>query len=344
MELPDDSPAKSNLTRIEAAAQRAYELTQQLQLYAGNSPGQYQLLDMDTLLQEVARILKNSLPSHIAFEYTAAPELPKVKGDAGQLRRMVLNLATNAREAIGERRGKIVLEVGTCEGSASVLDPLLEGESSHGQVLLSIQVQDNGCGINQTDLDSIFDPFFSTKAPDRGLGLPVALGIVKSHRGKLEVNSDWGKGTVVKALLPAIVVGSSSSGSSDLNVAVKRRVLIADDEDQIRELMEKTLQRFGFEVIIARNGREAIELFHDQASRIDIVILDMSMPDMNGEQVFHQLQSLKSDVKVLLSSGTNTPDKLERLFACGLKGFLQKPYMPRELAEKVNQILNPTVN
>ena len=207
---------------------------------------------------------------------------------------------------------------------------------------MSLEVSDTGCGMDEGTRARIFDPFFSTKFTGRGLGLAAVLGIVRGHKGTVKVYSEIGKGTTFKLLFPA------SAASADQPRPVPSAVeewrgqglmLLVDDEASVREIGQKLLERLGFTVIIAPDGRQAVEIFRERAGDITCVLLDLTMPEMDGEETFRELRRLRSDVRVVLSSGYNQQDVTQRFAGKRLAGFIQKPYSLKQLRRTLQRVI-----
>ncbi len=290
----------------------------------------------------MGHLLSVSISKKVVLKYHFSKGLPAVEADATQLRQVVMNLIVNASEAIGERSGVISVTVGLAHCDAEYLKGCLGADQLQEGDYVYLEVADTGQGIEAADLSRIFDPFFSTKFTGRGLGLAAVLGIVRGHRGGIKVYSESGKGTTFKLLFPA-----SESSASKLEVkpaiSVKYKasgkILLADDEETIRNLGQRILQAAGFEVITAADGREAIEKFAAAMASVDLVILDLTMPHFDGEGCFRELRKLRPGVKVILSSGYNEQDIVDRFAGKGLAGFIQKPYTSSELLAKIREVL-----
>jgi two-component system cell cycle sensor histidine kinase/response regulator CckA len=341
-EMSPLAPARGSLEGIEVAARRAADLCRQLLAYSGRGRFIVQPLSLQELVEEMGHLLQVSISKKVVLKYHFTKGLPAVEGDATQLRQVVMNLIVNASEAVGERSGVISVTVGLANCDSDYLKGCLGAENLPEGDYVYLEVADTGHGIAPADLSRIFDPFFSTKFTGRGLGLAAVLGIVRGHRGAIKVYSEMGKGTTFKLLFPA---SESNATKPAVKPAVPAKykgsgkILLADDEETIRNLGRRILQLAGFEVITAADGREAIDKFAANLTTIDLVILDLTMPHFDGEGCYRELRKLKANVRVILSSGYNEQDIVNRFAGKGLAGFVQKPYTTGELLAKIRQVL-----
>ncbi len=341
-ELSPLAPSRANLEEIELAARRAAELCRQLLAYSGRGRFFVQPLNLSELLHQIAHLLKVSVSPKVTLEYHLAERVPAVEADPAQIRQVVMNLVVNASEAMRDRGGTIGIRVGVARCDAEYLQGCVISDHLPEGDYVYLEVRDNGEGIDPASASRIFDPFFSTKFPGRGLGLPAVVGIVRGHCGAIHVSSEPGHGTVFRLLFPA-----SPQRATKLEVpsgaAVPQRasgtILLADDEETIRNLGRRMLRASGFEVITAADGREAIEKFTAYRDTIDLAILDLTMPHFDGEDCFRELRKVKPDVKVILSSGYSEQDIVNRFEGQGLAGFVQKPYTSAELLGKIREAL-----
>ena len=339
MRVPTTSPACENLLQIEQAASRAADLARQMLAYSGKGKFVIENLDLSRLVREMGQMLEVSISKKVQLRYEFATGLPPVSGDATQLRQVILNLVINASEAIGDGNGMIVIATKSLHCDRAYLseswidDRLPEGE------YLVLEVSDNGCGIDHDIIPKIFDPFFTTKFTGRGLGMAAVLGIVRAHRGAIKVYSEKGRGSTFRLLLPA-TSGSTEHREPSLPEQVwhgSGTLLLADDEETIRTLGRDMLESLGFQVLLASDGREAVEVFRIHADEIVCVLLDLTMPNMDGEQAFHALRGLKPDVKVIMSSGYNEQEVSMKFL--GAAAFIQKPYKLAEMSRKLQAVL-----
>jgi two-component system cell cycle sensor histidine kinase/response regulator CckA len=269
-----------------------------------------------------------------SLQYHLTSKLPSVQADATQIRQVIMNLITNASEALGNQAGiiRVITSVIRCD-RAYLGDLALAEELSEGDYV-SLEVSDTGCGMDEGTRARIFDPFFSTKFTGRGLGLAAVLGIVRGHKGTLKVYSEIGKGTTFKLLFPASTASANqlrSMPSAGEEWRGQGLMLLVDDEASVREIGRKLLERLGFTVITAPDGRQALEIFRERSRDITCVLLDLTMPQMDGEETFRELALVCPDVRVILSSGYNQQDVTQRFTGKRLAGFIQKPYSLAEL-------------
>jgi PAS domain S-box-containing protein len=340
LDLPQ-GPLRDRVGQIETAAQRAAELTHQLLAYAGKARFEIASVDLAELAREMTHLLEISIPKKVRLTYELDEHLPAVDADPTQLRQVVMNLMSNAAEAIGDTGGAVFVRVRTADVEAAELagayaDPGLEP----GRYVV-LEVEDTGAGMDVDTVRRIFDPFFTTKIAGRGLGLAVVLGIVRAHGGAISVASEPGAGTLVRILLPASSV--TTSNVVRLPEPATRRsaatVLVADDDEAVRAVTKDMLERYGYRTLTARDGREALELYEEHARDIDLVLLDMTMPVMDGVETLQALRRLRPEVPVLLSSGHAESEAESRLGDERPSGFIQKPYRPADLAERVRRTL-----
>jgi PAS domain S-box-containing protein len=338
MKLDPESPVRAHLHQIEQAAARAADLAKQMLAYSGKGKFLIENLDLNRLLEEMTPMLEVSIAKK-SVQLHQAPQLPAVEADATQLRQVIMNLVINAAEAMGDDNGVIVITTGARGYDRNSLKGVWLEENLGEGVYTFLEIADTGCGMDQETLGRIFDPFFSTKFTGRGLGMAAVLGIVRGHKGGIRVWSEPGKGTVFTVLLPAS--GRPAEISRDQSVGGEWRgagtVLLVDDEECVRNIGAEMLQELGFTAVTAGDGQEAVELF---GARNDFacVILDLTMPRMDGEQCFRELQRIRGDVKVIISSGYNEQEVTPRFLGRGLAGFIQKPYRVAALKQVLQGI------
>jgi PAS domain S-box-containing protein len=341
--LPPEHPASSYIADVAKAAESAASLTQQLLAYSGKGRFVIEPMDLSDLTRRLMSLVRTSIPSGVQLQLDLAADLPAVEGDPGQLQQLVMNLVINAAESIGEGRGGAVrvatgLQVLEEEHLPATLDAVQVPPGHY----VFLQVQDNGAGMDPEIRSKIFDPFFTTKFSGRGLGLSAVLGIVRGHRGAIQLESVPGQGTTFRVLFPP----SSRPPVRPVNPVVAPRppratgtILIADDEDIVRRTAQKVLERQGYSVLVARNGREAVEILRQRGGEVAAVLLDLTMPVLGGEEAVRELRSIRPEVKIVLSSGFDEAEVTRRFAGQGLSGFIQKPYTLAQLAEKIRAVL-----
>ncbi len=338
--LPESEPSQKVATDIATAAERASALTRQLLAYAGKGRFITEAIDFSKLIREISSLIQVSLPPSVQVRLDLQDNLPLVDADVGQMQQVIMNLVINAAESVGDGRGMVRVISGVQRIEEGFVDKLWGEPHLSPGTYVTVEVQDTGCGMDETTVEKIFDPFFTTKFTGRGLGLAAVLGIVRSHRGALKVYSEPGKGSTFKLFFPTVerpAAPVAPREAAPINGTGK--ILIVDDEQIVRRAAGTALRRYGYDILEAANGPEAIELFRPNANEISLVLLDLTMPLMSGEEVMSELQSIRPGVCVLLSSGFNEAEAVRRFTGRGLAGFIQKPYTSPALAAKVKQVL-----
>jgi signal transduction histidine kinase/CheY-like chemotaxis protein len=339
MKINPESPVIDNLHRIEYAAGKAADLAKQMLAYSGKGRFVIESLDMNRLLEEMLHMLEVSISKKAVLRLNLTPNLPSVEADATQMRQILMNLVINASEAIGERSGVIAISTGCMDCNRNYLNDVWLSENLNEGLYVYLEIADTGCGMSKDTLSKIFDPFFTTKFTGRGLGMSAVLGIVRGHKGAINVYSEEGKGTTFKILLPAsgkpVEIFDHDSQADDWHGS--GTVLLVDDEETIRGIGREMLHELGFTTVTANDGREAIDIFK-QNPDITLVILDLTMPHMDGEQCFRELRQLKPDVKVIMSSGFSEYEVTQKFTGKGLAGFVQKPYKLSVLKQAIQKI------
>ena len=345
--LSPESLAYGYVENIEASAQRAAELTNQLLAYSGRSTFVIRPLNLSTLAVEMGRLLSASISKKAVLKYNCNPDLPLIHGDAAQLHQVIMNLITNASDAIGDEPGVISISARAIKADQTYLSKTFLNDNLAEGLYVCLEVSDNGCGMDAATLQRIFDPFFSTKFAGRGLGLAAVLGIVRGHKGAIKVYSEPSNGTTFKILFPASDIAKDAAESGDAARAKNAlagwqgagTLLVADDETTARQVAKDALETYGFNVIGAANGKEAVELFQQHQDEIVAVLLDLMMPVMNGAEAYELIHSIRPNTPVVLSSGYTEQDVSERFAGKGPIAFIQKPYVLQDLAKKLREVL-----
>jgi PAS domain S-box-containing protein len=343
LDLPPESPVRGRLNDLRDIAIRASELSGQMLAYSGKGRFLVEALNLNRLVEDMGHLLRVSIAKNVVLKYSFHPDLPLVQADPSQLRQVVMNLIINASEAIGERSGVVTLSTGVTHVDNRYLrDTFVDDELPEG-FYVYLEVSDTGQGMDPETRLRIFDPFFSTKFTGRGLGLSAVLGIVRGHRGAIKVYSEPRRGTSFKVLLPCaqeqIEQDAGPHPPEPQAPTAGGLVLVVDDEDSVRSMTKMMLERSGFTAITASDGREGVEVFRQRHGELTAVILDMTMPHMNGEEAFGEMRRLDASVPVILASGYNRQDATNRFSGKGLAGFLQKPFRLKELREKMAEAL-----
>ena len=342
MDMTPSAPARGNLLEAAKASQRAADLCRQMLAYSGRGRFTSEALDLNEVIEDMKHMLEVSVSKKALLRYNFATDIPAVEADVTQVRQVIMNLVINASDAVGQKSGVVSISTGVMSCDRNYLSETWLNENLPEGMYVYIEVTDTGCGIENGNLSKIFDPFYTTKFTGRGLGLAAVLGIIRGHRGAIKVYSETGKGTTFKVLLPAADrsaervswmrdVGDDWRGSGT--------VLLADDEETIRVLGRRMLERFGFTVMTAANGREAVQIFSENSEGIRCVIMDLTMPHMDGEEAFREMRRIRKDACVVMSSGYNELEINQRFAGKGLAGFIQKPYQMADLASKLKEIL-----
>jgi len=345
MKLPRESEVRGNLEQIETASLRAAELVNQMLAYSGKAKFVVKPLDFSALVEEMGRLLQAAISKKVVVQYDLDRDLPRVAADAGQLRQVVMNLMTNASEAIGDQNGDIVVKTAALWTNRQYLADTYVDDQLREGVYVYVEVTDSGCGMDNTTQEKLFEPFFTTKFSGRGLGLAAVLGIVRGHGGAIKIDSEPNNGTTIRVLLPSssakVEQQEKHRETPGLQAShhVGSKILVVDDEQGVRSVSQMILENAGFSVLTAKDGGEGLEVFLKHKEEIHAVLLDLTMPQMDGEEVFRQLRRICPKTPVILSSGYNEQVLEDRFEDCGFAGFLQKPYGAEQLIEKLNGVI-----
>lgn len=345
MSLSDTSPARSSLNKIVNAATTAADLTRQMLAYSGRSDYEVLPLDLNKVVVELAHLLKVSISKKAVLKYRLADQLPLIMADGAQISQILMNLITNASEAIGDTSGIISITTGAMHCDESYLCTTELSTVSGENMYVYVEVSDTGCGIDKSVKTQIFEPFFTTKYTGRGLGLSSVLGIIRAHKGAIKVYSEKGEGTTFKILIPAYHPDSAKSSESpsgiEENWIAEGTVLFADDEDTVLAVGRNMLEHLGFDVLTAEDGQQAVELFKHNSDKIVLVILDLTMPHLSGDEVYREIRRIRKDIPVIISSGFSRQDVMHRFSGKHLAGFIQKPYRIEDISAVIKSVLYP---
>ena len=339
--LTAESPAMENLRQINLAAGRAADLANQMLAYSGKGKFVIEVLNLTNIIREMEHILSVSISKKALLRYDLAEDLPGIEADATQLQQIVMNLVINGSDAIGSDNGVIALSTGVMECDRSYLRDILLDESLTPGRYVFFEVADTGCGIAPDTIPRIFEPFFSTKFTGRGLGMAAVLGIVRGHKGAIKIYSEVGKGSTFKVLLPASQLPTTKKDTEMVLPPLKESglVLLVDDENIVRDIGRAMLNDFGFKTITANDGKEALEIFRKKYEEISFVLMDLTMPHMDGEEAFREFRRIDPGVKVIICSGYNEQEVSQKFVGKGLAGFLKKPFQLSQLQKMIQLIL-----
>ena len=350
--LEKDDFRQSDLEVIAQSVRQGSDLTSQLLTFARGEPHKLEMVDLNEVIQEIILLLTHTIDKSIMITPVLEEELAVINGDRSQLRQLVLNLCLNACDAMTEG-GSLTLRTQTVwlEPEAT----LQELNKKTGNYIL-LSISDTGHGMDSQTMEHIFEPFFSTKrehADDgkhSGLGLATVFGIVKGHGGIIRVQSVLGRGTTFRIWLPAEEISSAGrmERESDLTLlevanlplGKGETVMVVEDETYIRELLARILEGHNYRVILAKDGLDALELFERNKDQVDLVILDMVLPEMSGTRVFAQMREIDPDLSVVVVSGNAEWYQTKEITKTGVKGFIQKPFTLQCILEEVRAILD----
>ena len=336
--LPPESPLAGKLREIRSAAEHAADLTEQMLIAAGKRSQVRASVDLAELVFGLLDLCRSSLPSNATLRTELARDLPPVEADAVQLRQVVLNLVSNAGEALAGEAGSVTLRVGRARVEAGDLTDAIGAPELGAGEYACLEVSDTGMGIAAENQAHLFEPFFTTKFTGRGLGLAAVLGIVRSHRGAIQLESQSGAGASFRVLLPLQAEGTRSEPVPSERAAAENgtgHVLVIDDDDAILRLMQVFLEDAGFEVTTVLGGRAGTEAVRRTPERFDGVVLDLVMPDFSGARVFEEIRQIRPDLPVILVSGYAEEAARSLLGDGSSASFLHKPFEPEELVKRL---------
>jgi PAS domain S-box-containing protein len=341
-DISPEHPAHRSLQGIEKASHRCADLSRQMLAYSGKGKFVIYAINLNAMMTEMQDLIESSISKISVLKYDFTENLPSIEADISQMQQVLMNLITNASEALGEKAGMIIVSTGVKDCDRAFLRHTYLDEKLPEGKYVYIEVTDTGCGMDKETQAKIFDPFFTTKFTGRGLGLAALLGIVRGHNGAIQVNSQPDMGASIKVLFPALdepVERLPAESKESTQCRNGGTVLLVDDEEIILAVGKRMLERSGFVVQTAESGDKAIEAFRQRADEIDCVLLDLSMPYMDGEETFVELRKIRENVRVILSSGYNAKEIEERFADRGLAGFISKPYNLNDLKTKIMRIL-----
>lgn len=333
--------ARPLLDEVIRAAERAAQLIHELLAYAGKARVYPQSIDLHKALPELSRLIQPAMSKKVRVQFDLDESCPPVEADLGQLQQLVMNLVLNAAEAYGTETGTVVVRTRFEDVGADYLRRHFASYELPPARYVYLEVADAGMGMDDETQRRIFDPFFTTKFLGRGLGLSAVLGIVRAHHGGLRLTSAPGAGTTFTVLLPpaGTPAPATESGPAAETLRGSGVVLVVEDEDGVRVVAKVSLEAYGYTVTLAENGKEALEQLERSAGRVDLVLLDIAMPVMDGEETMREIQRLHPDLAVVVMTGLGDIVAMNQLRQLGISGFLEKPFTPEHLASEVKRVM-----
>lgn len=337
----DQDQLAESITSINNAVERGAALVRQILTFARKTDVTFAPMDLTDLIHEISSMLRETFPKTITIQEIFKAEIPKVNADKTQIHQALLNLCVNARDAM-PNGGTITITATTLSRSAI----LRRFPNADHDAYVQIAVSDTGTGMDRETKEKIFDPFFTTKEKGKGtgLGLSVAFGVLQTHSGFIDVESELGIGTTFRIYLPALIEQESTTVVVDEEAKEipggAETILLVEDEEMLRMIVQSNLAAHGYTVIVAGDGKEAVELYRERRTEIALVLTDIGLPVMSGIEEFHQLKKIDPEVKVLVASGYFEPDVRMDLAAAGAIGFIQKPYVMNDMLMKIREVLD----
>jgi len=349
MKLAVNSAPHKFISNAMISSKHAAQLTSLMLTYVGKRMTAKIELDLNSLVVENVELLRSAASAAVTIEISLSEQLPRIRADVAQIQQVVMNLLTNAAESIEKQPGIVRLTTGTqvCD-NVLLKSSLLDGKAAPGRYVF-LEVQDNGCGMSKDILKRLFDPFFTTKFTGRGLGMSAVMGIMKAHGGALFVESEPGVGTTFRVLFPAVDSVSTSHSNqsvsfpSEKELALKSPLsavaLVVDDEKSVLKTCATMVEFCGYSVITACDGIDAVTKFREHADKISLVIMDLTMPNMDGIAAMREIYSIKPDARIILASGFSKEDLGERIIENPPAGLISKPYSLKELEAEILRVM-----
>jgi two-component system cell cycle sensor histidine kinase/response regulator CckA len=345
--LPPDSPARDLIEGIEKAVAKVSTFSKQIMSFTGKFEAIKEPVDLNEMVEDTSHFLLASISKDASLEFHLSDGLPTIMADPQNIQQVVMNLILNASDALEKSKGRIEVCTGKLHAERPYLDSLHLGKDLAEGEYLFIEVSDTGCGMDEETKGRVFDPFYTTKFTGRGLGLSAVFGIVKGHGGAIGLKSGRGRGTTFKVLFPIqgepLAAGVEKQEPADV-WSGRGTILVVDDDESVRMLTRKVLETAGYSVLTAPDGRQGIEAVSQNGESISLVLIDLIMPQMRGDEAAKEMRNLKDGIKILFLSGYNDlqvsgvhggPDKGE---------IMMKPYKVTKLLEKIQEVLGQNVN
>ena len=345
-DLPAAAPARAPLGEIRTIARRAADLCRQLLAYSGRGGFASEPIALPHIVEEITRILEVSVGVNVRLDFRFGENVPSIVGDPAQIRQVVMNLITNASEAIGAKEGVITLGLNRRLVERSALRDFVAPADAADGTYVELAVTDTGCGMDQATRSRVFEPFFSTKLAGRGLGMAAVLGIVRGHKGAICIAAEAGQGTTVTVLLPAadpaVSLSVPSTPTALAPAPPNATVLVVDDNARVLQAISQLVEALGYSVMTAATGQEALRIFGESHARIGCVLLDLTMPDMDGLETMRGLRTIDPEARIVLSSGYGEQSVRRRISGDGPTRFLQKPFVEDDLKAAIESVLHGT--
>ena len=341
LRLEASSAARECIQRVISASERAAELTRQMLAYAGKASFEIRPISLSEHILETTHHLTATISKKVSFDLRLGDGLPAVEVDPAQIQQLAMNLIINAAESCGDGPGTVIVSTRQTNVEEGQHEQWFTGGTLSPGSYVCLEVQDTGCGMDEDTVAKIFDPFFTTKFTGRGLGLSTVLGIVRAHRGSLQVKSSPGQGSTFRVLLPASERALGDQTHEDLVGGLSGRglILVVDDELFVLQVARRILEGYGYDVVTAENGRQGLEIFRQRSKDVSLVLLDKTMPDLDGEETYRAMKAIDPNLLAILTSGYQETEVTTHFLSHELAGFVQKPYLPETLAFKVKQAL-----
>lgn len=348
--LETDHTCMPMLSMIENASEQAADLTRQMLAYARGGKYQPELIDPLKIVAEVIRLQQWNLPNNVHISFTGN-DLWKMEADTAQLQQTLMAIISNSVEAIGDKKdGEIQIKCDNLVADEEIFDPVGDYSNLQPGNYVRIKIQDNGSGMNEETLSRVFEPFFTTKFQGRGMGLAAVYGTIKNHGGHINADSEIGKGSTFTILLPATTANESldfSDTSREVTVQELDQgditILIVDDDEPVLNIIEQLLKQHGYKTMTALNGQEAVDIAKSYEGKIDLTLLDMSMPVMGGAEAYPLLKQERPDLKVIICSGYELDENMKITLNEGADAFIQKPFHFEKMISEIQKTLKASV-
>jgi CheY-like chemotaxis protein len=341
-QLPDSAPIRKYFREIVSSSERAADLTRQLLAYAGKGRFVLERIDLSQLVREIEPLIHTSIPKMVDVQLDLGAGLPAVEADPGQIQQLVINLIVNGAEAIGDGNpGTVVIRTESRDLDAEEIRREFPNDQLSPGAYAGIEVRDTGSGMDEATKNKIFDPFFTTKFQGRGLGLAAVSGIVRTQKGAIRVYSSPGRGSSFQVLFPAVAAQATDRGPQvpRIETPAGGTVLFIDDEEALRRLAQSALERNGWRVLLAENGAVGVRLFQENREHITVVILDMTMAVMGGEEALDRIKAIRPGVPVIISTGYGEMEAARHFVGRDMADLLEKPYTVNQLMETIAVVL-----